>query len=50
MLLSFRADKLMYLYFNNRLVKKLESDDYNEEMPKWAYDVTNEEEEEGIEI
>lgn len=49
-LLSSRADKLVYLYCNNRLVRKLESDDYNEEMPKWAYDVSNEVEEEGIEV
>ena len=43
-LLSSRADKLVYLYCNNRLVSKLESDDYNEEMPRWTYDVTEEEE------
>lgn len=49
-LLDSRADKLVYLYCNSRHVRKVESDDYNEEMPTWAYDVTNEDEEEGIEL
>ena len=48
--LRSRVDKLVYLYCNNRLIKQLESDDYNEKPPRWTYDVTNEEEEEEIEL
>ena len=48
-LLSCRIDKLVYLYCNNRLIKKLESDDYNEEVLKWIYNVTDEEEEDNLE-
>ena len=48
-LLSSRDDKLVYLYYSNILIKNLESDDYNEQVPKWTYDVTNEEEEDELE-
>lgn len=43
-LLSSRAEKLVYMYCNHRLISTIESEDYKEEMPKWNYDVTGDEE------
>ena len=33
----------MYLYCNNKLIQRIQSKDYTEEMPRWSYDVTGEE-------
>lgn len=38
-LLSDRAEKLVYMYCNHRVIQRVESEDYTEEMPKWTYDV-----------
>ena len=42
-LLSARAEKLVYMYCNEKIIQYIESDDYTEDMPKWTYDVVDEE-------
>ena len=37
-LLSNRAKKLVYIYCNERILKRIESESYEEEMPRWMYE------------
>lgn len=38
-LLSARAEKLVYMYCNEKIIQHIESDAYSEAMPKWSYDI-----------
>ena len=37
-LLIDRADKLVYMYCNEKILQRLESEEYEEDMPRWMYD------------
>lgn len=41
-LLSSRAEKLVYMYCNHRLIDKISSKDYKEDVPQWTIDVNPE--------
>ena len=41
-LLCDRAEKLAYMYCNERILNCIESDDYEENMPVWMYDCATE--------
>lgn len=37
-LLADRADKLVYMYCNEKILRHIESEEYEEDMPRWMYD------------
>ena len=37
-LLTDRADKLVYMYCNEKILQRIESEEYEEDMPTWMYD------------
>ena len=37
-LLADRADKLVYMYCNEKILRHIESEEYEEDMPRWIYD------------
>ena len=49
-LLRSKGDKIVYLYCSNRLLKRLESDDYSEKIPKRTYNMANEKKEEELDL
>ena len=44
-LLTNRADKLVYMYCNEKILQHLESKEYEENMPRWMYDCNDVEDE-----
>ena len=44
-LLTDRADKLVYMYYNEKILQHLESEEYEEDMPTWMYDCNGAEDE-----